>query len=74
MPEYDALGSGGGALKGALSDWSQEFKASKQEKLRLESVRGPGLQRTGALTSRTLTESEGYLRGLKKQDEMIKLY
>ena len=42
-----------------LSEWSQEFKTSKWEELRLESVRGPGLQRTGALTSRTLTESEG---------------
>ena len=60
-------------LKGPLSDWSQEFKTSKLEELRLESVRGPGLQRTGALTSRTLTESEGYLRSLKKYVHLVHL-
>ena len=37
MPEYEALGRGGGVLKGPLSAWSQEFKTSKGEEWGLES-------------------------------------
>lgn len=39
MPESDALGRGGGTLKGLLSAWSQEFKTIKGEEWGLESVR-----------------------------------